>query len=194
MWTLEKKGFKQLSVSEELLAIISMSDWLTTILLCTYVFFSPGPCLQGIQSNALHPFGRTRVSSIRKYVFGEEEILAELLSELGPKDAVDEEVGRWVDDQEYVGKESTNDNPNRKSSKKRILAKFNEIKNEDHMHVEDQTREITEDECGNNNDEDDRQVFILHSSCIPPPPNSKVDADVEEGDGHEWKDPNDQQA
>ena len=117
-----------------------------------------------------------------------EEIPAELLPELGPDDAVDEQVGGGVDHQENIGEESNKNTPNGESTKKRILAKFNEIKNKDLMHVENQAREVTEDECGHNHNEDERQVLLLISPSIPPPSNSKIYVDVEDGDGHKRKD------
>ena len=67
----------------------------------------------------------------------EQEISAELGSELGANDAVDEEVGGGVDDQKDVGHKSAKNTPNRKSSKRSVLAEFDGIQDEDLMHVED---------------------------------------------------------
>ena len=54
--------------------------------------------------------------------FAAEKVGTELLSELWPNDAVDEEVSGGVDDQEDVGHKSTKNTPNRKSSKRSVLA------------------------------------------------------------------------
>ena len=62
------------------------------------------------------------------------------------------------------------------------------------MHVEDQTREITEDKCSNDHDKDERQMLLLVSPPIPPPSNSKVYVDVKDGDGHKGKDTDDHQS
>lgn len=125
---------------------------------------------------------------------GEEEILTELFSELGPNDAVDEQVSRGVDHEEHMGYKSDKNTPNGKSPKKGIFAQFNGIEDKDLMHVEEQLREIAEDECGDNHDEDDREMFIFFSPPISSPSNSKVYLDIEEGDGCEREDTNDHQA
>ena len=54
-----------------------------------------------------------------------QEILAELFSELGPNDAVDEQVSRGVDHKEHMGYESNKNTPNGETPKKGILAEFN---------------------------------------------------------------------
>ena len=69
--------------------------------------------------------------------FAAVKVCTELLSELWPNDAVDEEVSRGVDDQEHVRHKSAKNTPNRKSSKRSVLAEFDGIQDEDLVHVED---------------------------------------------------------
>ena len=152
------------------------STWVLTIIFDTYRITPSHQSTPDLP--ACIPIWRLHANWSDSCCCSAEEIPAELLPELGPDDAVDEQVGGGVDHQENIGEESNKNTPKRESTKKRILAKFDEIKNKDLMHVEDQSREIAKNKCGYNHDEDKRQMIILISSSIPPPSNSKIYAHV----------------
>ena len=117
------------------------------------------------------------------------EVAAQLLPELGTNDAVDEEVGRGVDNQEDVRYEATENTPDREPTKRCVPAGLNIIEYEDLVHVEEELEEITDDKCSHNHDEYEGKM-ILVSSLILSLFDRHVDLDIHDRNDDERKDSN----
>ena len=91
------------------------------------------------------------------------------LSKPRTEEAVDEEVGGRVDDQEDVGDEAEEDDPDGEATKNGAVTELDLLQDRELVEVEGNPEQMAEDEGEDDHHEDDGHVVVLLSPHGPPP-------------------------